>query len=43
MAVADRFRVTDIVLEIWKPLTAPVMHEILVTLAYAGWHDRMTT
>ena len=37
MVVADRFRVTDIFVEIWKPLTALFLLDILVTIAYTGF------
>ena len=37
MVVADRFRITDIFLEIWKPLAALFLLDTLVTVAYVGF------
>ena len=37
MVVADRFRITDIFLEIWKPLGALFLLDLLVTIAYVGF------
>ena len=36
MVVADGFRITDILLEIWKPLAVLFLLDILVTGAYVG-------
>ena len=36
MVVADRFRVTDTLREVWRPLAALFLLDILVTIAYVG-------
>lgn len=36
MVVADRFRVTDTLQEVWRPLVALFLLDILVTVAYLG-------
>jgi putative membrane protein len=36
MVVADRFRITDTLREVWRPLTALFLLDTLVTIAYVG-------